>query len=321
MRKGIVTTNPLFWMPFDIDLWLGQLAGGLRADQKGALMDLLMTSLRQNPPCTLQNDPAYLAARSGLGRDWSKLSGPILKNFEPITIEGEERLICPWLRKVYDEQLSKYQNRSTANRGNRGKRDGQADEGTNRSTNRGTNRTDPDTPPPHVTGTNAGTNRTTNGDDPGTNRTPEVRGTENPKGFSSTDLALRESAPAALGLVGRAAAGKEMDDPYRAADASVNSESARLDAEARALADEYATELFASVERWRQAHEKEFAEHRIAEIKALGLFGRQLTPKDELAIEAGVARRVCKAEGWPGRATWTANRQRKMAGDRLAVPA
>jgi hypothetical protein len=178
MRKGIVTTNPLYWMPFDIDRWLGELAGGLRPDQKGALMDLLTTAWRQNPPCTLQNDPGYLASKSGLGRDWNKLSGPIMANFE---VGDDGRLICRWLRSVYDEQLAKYQNRSVANKGNRGKRD----ESTNGSTIR--------TPVDDDTGTNGGTDRTTNGASSGTNRTPEVRGTETTKVVSSTDFGLKET--------------------------------------------------------------------------------------------------------------------------------
>lgn len=120
-------SNPLHWMPLSVDFWLGELTGGLRADQKGALADLLFTAWQMQPPCTLPNDDAFLAGRSGLGAKWKANRAAILARFTP-TDDG--RLLCGWLRDVYDEQHTKYINRSNANRTNRN--------GTKEATNRGT---------------------------------------------------------------------------------------------------------------------------------------------------------------------------------------
>lgn len=120
-------TNPLHWLPFPVDRWLGELAGGLRPEQKGALMDLLATAWQQTPPCSLPNDETYLAGRSGLGAKWKTHRAAILAHFAP-TDDG--RLVCQWLLDIYNEQHTKYTNRSTANRNNR--------RGTKGATNRDT---------------------------------------------------------------------------------------------------------------------------------------------------------------------------------------
>jgi hypothetical protein len=148
MRRT-AATNPLYWLPFPVDKWLGEIAGGLRPEQKGALIDLLSTAWQQQPPCTLPNDDVYLAGRSGLGSSWKRLSPAIMAHFR--VIEGG-RLECAWLRAIYDEQLVKYQNRSEANKRNRGKRGRRSDDAsgelfgstvgsTNGATNGATNRT------------------------------------------------------------------------------------------------------------------------------------------------------------------------------------
>lgn len=142
MRKGLVTTNPLYWMPISLDQWLNEIGGGLRPEQKGALMDLLATAWKQDPPCTLPDDAVYLAARSGLGSRWSKLAPAILRQFVPV---HGGRLQCPWLLAVYKAQLEKYENRRRANTENRGRReqsemfdDVATRSGTKRRTKRGT---------------------------------------------------------------------------------------------------------------------------------------------------------------------------------------
>lgn len=137
--------QPLHWFPFDTDRWLGEIAGGLTAEQKGGLMDLLSVSWTQVPPCTLPDDDKYLASRSGLGARWKRNRAAILATFAP-TDGG--RLGCAWLLEIYGEQFTKYTNRSTANRTNR--------RGTKDTTNEDTK----DTTNPSTNGvTNRGTNR------------------------------------------------------------------------------------------------------------------------------------------------------------------
>lgn len=119
-RKTLVTTNPLYWMPVNLDQWLNEIGGGLLPEQKGALFDLMATAWKQEPPCTLPDDPAYLAARSGLGARWRKLAPAILKHFVAVQ---DGRLQCPWLLELYKVQLAKYEKRRDANIENRAKRD------------------------------------------------------------------------------------------------------------------------------------------------------------------------------------------------------
>lgn len=133
--------QPLHWFPFDTDRWLGEIAGGLTAEQKGGLMDLLSVSWTQVPPCTLPDDDKYLASRSGLGSRWKRNREAILATFA--TTDGG-RLGCAWLLEIYGEQFTKYTNRSTANRTNRrGTKESTKDDTnptTNGVTNRATNR-------------------------------------------------------------------------------------------------------------------------------------------------------------------------------------
>lgn len=137
--------QPLHWFPFDTDRWLGEIAGGLTAEQKGALSDLLAVSWTQVPPCTLPDDNTYLASRSGLGSRWKRHRDAVLRTFAPA--DGG-RLVCAWLLEIYNEQFTKYTNRSTANRTNR--------RGSKESTNEDTK----DTTNPSTNGvTNRGTNR------------------------------------------------------------------------------------------------------------------------------------------------------------------
>lgn len=132
--------QPLHWFPLDTDRWLGELAGGLTAEQKGGLLDLLSTAWTQVPPCTLPDDNAYLASRSGLGSRWKRNRDAVLARFAPT---DNARLVCGWLLEVYNEQFTKYTNRSEANRENIRKRvrppiDTEAP--TNSTRNRSTNR-------------------------------------------------------------------------------------------------------------------------------------------------------------------------------------
>lgn len=172
--------QPLHWFPFDTDRWLGEIAGGLTAEQKGGLMDLLSVAWTQVPPCTLPDDNAYLAARSGLGPRWKRNREAVLATFA-LTDGG--RLGCAWLLEIYGEQFTKYTNRSTANRTNR--------RGTKDSTNKDTNDT-----------TNRGTNGATND---ATNRGQEKE-TEGvvPPAPSGAGVEHPPAAPSALAPVGAA---------------------------------------------------------------------------------------------------------------------
>lgn len=144
-RKGVVTTNPLYWMPVNISEWLVKMAGGLTTEQFGALTLLVLTAWQQDPPCTLPSDVASLAKVSGLGSRWARSSEAVLDAAKFYPGRGG-RLVADWLRRLFDEQLEKFNHRSIANAANRAKRDqhelglGGTDGGTNGGTVRTANR-------------------------------------------------------------------------------------------------------------------------------------------------------------------------------------
>lgn len=105
-------------------------------------------------------------------------------------------------------------------------------------------------------------------------------------------------------------------DPYVAAEKAAEPEVQRRHALEKALSEKYDDELLASVERWRPAHEAEYADHRILAIKSLGLFGKQLSKAQQDSVDMATAIRVREAEGWPSRSRWVAKRRdEELAGE------
>jgi hypothetical protein len=90
----------------------------------------------------------------------------------------------------------------------------------------------------------------------------------------------------------------------------VHSEAARRDSEARLLAEEYLQELFASVDRWRSSHPREYEHHRVEVIKTYGLMGREINAKQQASIDAEVAVRIQREQKWLTRTQWIGNKQR-----------
>ena len=133
--------NKLFWLRVAIDDFR-KATIGLTPEQLGAAWHLVEASWEQEPPCTLPNDPTFLASASQLFGRWRQQASALLGLWAP-TDDG--RLAWSWLTAVYESQLGRYEKRSNANRGNRAQRGKRS---TNRTTNGSTNRT---------------TNRTTNG--------------------------------------------------------------------------------------------------------------------------------------------------------------
>lgn len=121
-RKGIVTTDPLYWMPVNVQEWLSKLAGSLTTEQFGGAVLLLFTSWHQQPPCTLPADPAFLAQRSGLGARWAKSGAAVLAATQ-FYLGRDGRLHAEWLATVHKEQLARYEHRSAAGKANRAKRE------------------------------------------------------------------------------------------------------------------------------------------------------------------------------------------------------
>jgi hypothetical protein len=121
-RKGIVTTNPLYWMPVNVQEWLSQLAGAVTTEQFGAIAKLVLTSWTQHPPCTMPADPEALAQASGLGSRWSRNATRVLTiaQFREV---ADGRLLCGWLNDLYKEQRERYEHRSKAGKENRAKRE------------------------------------------------------------------------------------------------------------------------------------------------------------------------------------------------------
>lgn len=192
-RKGIITTNPLYWLPANVPEWLGKLAGGLTTEQFGAAVLLLLTSWEQRQPCTLPNDGAFLAQRSGLGPRWGRLGARILEvtQFYPAQ---DGRLVCGWLLTLYKEQLERYENRSRAGKENQAKR-GQSDlfPVTNSSTNAGTNgRTNEGT----VASTNTSQNEKLEGVAPyGANTLPQFENSKQPGALAPSDARAGSELP------------------------------------------------------------------------------------------------------------------------------
>lgn len=149
-RKGIVTTNPLYWMPLNVQEVLAKIAGALTTEQFGAAMLLILTSWEQQPPCTLPADPALLAKVSGLGARWGRV-GPAVLQATQFYEARDNRLRAQWLTKIYTEQSERYAARSEAGKANRAKRE-QTDLGLVAP---------PATKPKRASG--VGTNGTTNG--------------------------------------------------------------------------------------------------------------------------------------------------------------
>lgn len=147
-RKALVTTNPLYWMPLNVQEVLAKIAGALTTEQFGAAMLLILTSWEQQPPCTLPSDPVLLAKVSGLGPKWGR-SGPAVLAATQFYEGQNGRLRARWLSDIYKEQHDRYTARSEAGKANRAKRE-QGDlglvttpaprrrRGTNGSTNGGT---------------------------------------------------------------------------------------------------------------------------------------------------------------------------------------
>jgi hypothetical protein len=121
-RKGIVTTNPLYWMPVNVQEWLSKLAGAVTTEQFGAIAKLVLTSWTQQPACTMPADPDALAQASGLGSRWSRNATRVLAvaGFREVT---GSRLLCGWLNDLYKEQHERYEHRSKAGKENRAKRE------------------------------------------------------------------------------------------------------------------------------------------------------------------------------------------------------
>lgn len=150
-RKGIVTTDPLYWLPVNIDEWLVKIAGGLTTLQFGAAAKLLLPSWRHQPPCTLPDDDDFLSEITGLGSKWRRNRARILEVTQFYQAQ-RGRLVCPWLLALHREQTTKFEHRSAANKENRAKRQqgelelpssptiGRTNRGTKQGTNGTTNR-------------------------------------------------------------------------------------------------------------------------------------------------------------------------------------
>lgn len=290
--------SSLLWMPIFVDDLLS-LSATLSPAQLGGLMRLRAYAWRQSPPATLPDSDARLATISGLGASWAEDGPAIREHLEPIETPDGNRLVDRWLAKVHQEQLAKYVSASLrGKKGGRPKAEGKAqlsDDGADRKQ-------------PEKLSLNSGLS--------------QLRSTLSSE-LSSTSVnqSLDETkADRKLSFSGH----REPVDPYRAADASVNSEAAQRDAAARALGDQYQADLDAEIERFRASRPAEYEEHRIQAIKVLGLFGRELSSERQASVDAETAERVRKSEGWPSKAAYMANHGRpapSIASVRERVPA
>lgn len=99
-------TAELFWFPFFAKDWLSSPARlAMNAAQRGAYIDLLAVAWGNgDSEPSLDPDPAVLAPLSGLGRDWTRCSPLVLKQFAL----RDGRLYNAKLSEVWTDQQTKH---------------------------------------------------------------------------------------------------------------------------------------------------------------------------------------------------------------------
>jgi hypothetical protein len=313
----------LSWMPMYVDDLLA-LSATLTPAQLGGLMRLRAYAWRQSPPATLPDSDARLATIAGLNASWDGDGLAIREHLRPIETAEGRRLVDPWLADVYLKQLAKYVSAST--RGGKGGRPPKAGGKAELSVEGGHRKQDkklslsPALSELSVSLSSVlSTSLNQNTEESKAGEKLSFSGDELPERPVSAELKRREDEwlaahpgerlPGNFHLLEhrpRPTATPAVD-PYAAADASVNSETATRGAEARALSEQYDVELEAEVERFREAQPKDYEDHRILALQASGWFGRELTAEQQASISRATAERVRKANGWPSRAAFLAN--------------
>jgi hypothetical protein len=288
----------LSWMPVFVADLLAQ-AATMTAEQLGGLFRLRGHAWSQRPECALPNDPARLAAISGLGERWEAQSGAIM---ERLTVHPDDptKLVEPWLLDRHREQVAKYI--SAATRGGKGGRPRKGEPRTGKQMEKLSESSAFSTvasvlPEKSSAKPELNLSESSASSELSFSLSSDLKSTSLNQSTDKTEADGKLSFPVR----------RPADDPYRAADAAVNSESARRDAAARALGERYENELATEVERFRIDHPAEYEAARIESIKALGLFGRELTDRQQAVVDGATTERIRREQGWVGKAAYMAN--------------
>jgi hypothetical protein len=351
----------LSWMPIFVDDILA-LAATLSPAQLGGLMRLRAYAWRQSPPATLPDSDARLATIAGLSASWAEDGPPIREHLVPIgdLHDGKgDRLLDPWLEKVYQQQLARYI--SAATRGGKGGRPRKGEPKIGKQMEKlgesSAFTTISDVLPekssakaqlePNESSASRelsfplssrlkSSSLTQNTDETKAGGKLSFSGEELPERSVAAGLKQREDEwlaanpgkqlPWNFHLAPPGAperrAGSTLSDPYTDADERATSDAAQQEARERALSDEYWQEMYESVDRWHASHDREYRDHVDEVVHKLGYLNRDaLTEQQQEAVNRAVTIRIRDAEGWPLQWTWVKRRLATQMRTTMAVPA